>query len=435
MSRGKAYPQEARELVKELSAKKSTYDEIRAELRNQFKINPSDGWIAQCIKEGEEPIPSVDVDLESSKVRPTLQEVLKDYFKKGKATRIEQTFELSHGKPEDLMKILDIENVKLNYMKAIIFRLHGQSVMESLFGTGSADGKGVTPAKTGKSIDEEYEDVMKRELQSSKLRLLRKQIDKMSEDEGKGTGGMDQLSQIMMLDKMSRQDRTNSAGDIMGVVTAMKGMQDNTGQQVLLQTIQSIRDENRNLEELRIKERDLQYQRELDMRRALDNERGDALRREFGRLKEEQERAVSTPEDFASRLMYWREVGDKLSPQQKLTGDFQKDVEIKKLDLQDKALSKGVGIVDTRMTSIENKLDKFFDAWLNMMDRQQQVQLQRQGFGQPHPRALNTQAPLAPPPRTEDEREEAYDRLGDDVEKVKKLRELKQKITTHGIRS
>lgn len=433
------YPTEARERAKELHEQGNEYKEIKVILQKEFKIKPSDGWIRGCIKEGEEKVIEQELDPLTDAEKPSLEKILSDYIRQNKAKRIAQTFELSRGQPNDLQMIMENENVKVNFIKVVIMRMWGQDVMESIYGKGAVSPQLQSLAKKESPITEEFDKLIRQDLEMTKIDMMKKQMEKLkSDDSQKPADGMAQLSQLMMLDKMTRGNEKDSGKDMLNILEALKVIESkgsDSGTAVLLETIKMTRDQQNKLEELRIKERELQYNREMQMRQSLDSERSDALRREFERLRTEQERAVSTPEDFGARMLFWKETIKELGGDKKSTGDFMKDVELRKIDLQDKVLDKGVAIIDSRLSAIEKRMDRAIDTYLNMIEKQQERQYQVQGVGTPHPRTPSgTQTPLAPPPRTSEEREEAYEQLTSDVEKLQTLREARRKLDkTHGL--
>ena len=90
-----------------------------------------------------------------------------------------------------------------------------------------------------------------------------------------------------------------------------------------------------------------------------------------------------------------------------------------------------VKLVDSRLNTIENTIDKAFNTWLNMVERQQERNLESQGFGTPHPRAApqSGQTPLAPPPRSEEQRNQAYKEISASSAKLEELRKIRMELT------
>ena len=223
----KEYSEEVRELARELLEKGETYKNVKTELYKEHKVRPSDGWIRGIKKEIEDSMESEGVSTIASSERPTLDAILKGHLKKNKVERISQNFDLSHGRPQDLIQIMEIENVKLNVIKSVLYGMWGQDVMERHFGRQATDTEVVKPKKP--TIDDEFENIMRKDLQITKTQLLKKQLEKIQTEESKaGDGGIGQLSQLMMLDKMTKDERKDSTGEIMNVVSAMKGLRDDT---------------------------------------------------------------------------------------------------------------------------------------------------------------------------------------------------------------
>jgi hypothetical protein len=302
--------------------------------------------------------------------------------------------------------------------------------MESIFGKSMELGI-AKPISREPKLDEEFDSLIRRDLQVTKMELYKKQMEKMKGADATGGDGTANLTQLMMLDKMTREEKSSTTKDIITIVEALKTgkNEQNAGIAVLLETIKMNREQTNMQESMRIKERDLQYEREIQMRNALDNERADALRREIALLQEKQGNATQTPEQFADRMLYWENVLGTLKPKQ-TTGDWQKDIEIRKLDLQDKGIDTAVRLVDSRLSTMETSFDKAFNTWLGMVERQQERNLDSRGLGTPHPRALPTpsQTPLAPPPRSEEERDQAYQQVVSDSEKIEELRKIRKQL-------
>jgi len=423
---GREYSEEVREFARELLEKGDTYKVVKSELYKAHKVKPSDAWIREVKKEIEDSKESEGVSSTSSSERPTLDAILKGHLKKPKVERISQNFDLSHGRPQDLIQIMEIENVKNNVIKSVIYGMWGQDVMERLFGKATNAPDVVAPKKS--TIDAEFDNIMHKDLQITKTKLLKKQLQQISSDETKSSDGLSQISQLMMLDKMTKEERKDSTGEIMGIVSAMKGLRDDTSQQILLSTIEAMREDSRMDREGRMQEKQQQFQRDSQLRDELDRERIDAVSREMQHLQEERQRSVSTAEDFGQRLMFWKDVIHKFNPEPKGV-DVSERIEMKKIDLQDKALDTAVKVMDSRLMGMEKRFDKAVDVWLSMMERQQASQLQQIGGGRPHPRS-----PVRPPPRSTEEREQAYAQLDDEVLKVEKLKKIRKQLGTHGLK-
>lgn len=427
------YPQEARERAVELTESGNSYSDTRQQLQDEFpnvfkgKKSPSDGWIAKCITESQDE--EEEKSLAGGESAP-LNKILGEYIRKSSANRIAQSFELSRQQPNDLVKLLDIESVPIKKQQGIIFRIYGQDVMEALYGKGSDLRGAIKPISREPKIDEEFDNLIRRDLQVTKMELYKKQMEKMKSPDNKTDNPMGQLSQLLMLDKMTREEKSDSTKDLITIIDALKSGKDeqNAGIAVLLETIKMNREQTNVQETLRIKERDLQYDRELQMRQALDSERSDALRREIALLQEKQAQATQTPEQMMDRMMWWDGVLDKMNPKRGSTGDWQKDIEIRKLDLQDKGIDTAVTLVDSRLKNLEKSFDRAFNTWLGMVERQQERDLSSQGFGASHPRDTSIQTPLAPPPRSEEERDIAYKQVSDDSQKIDELRKIRKQL-------